>query len=91
MTLAELKTNNPHWFNPENRRIFGDLGYGLKTGKKSGSQFLVQKTNKWSDMFEKDKKRIFFVLHPIVNGKIESAIEEDFFSIKEVKQYLRDK
>lgn len=49
--MQEVIKDNPTWFKPEARRLFGDLGYMIRIGEKTNQVYLVQHTNAWTDMF----------------------------------------
>jgi hypothetical protein len=87
ITLADVKGNNPHWFNPRNKRFFGDLSYRILHSK--GKAYLVRLTNAWSDMFGQPKQP-HYRINPISDQlEILPLLEGKFDTIEEVKDCLR--
>lgn len=87
-TLQQLKQVNPSWFTPENKKFFGDINYKLLTGSKSKNKFLIQRTNKFSDMFTGIKKAVYVIKPITIDGKILPSITT-VETLKKVKQYLK--
>ena len=89
-TLTELRSLNKKWFLPSNKKFFGDLKYWLLSGKRSRNKYLVRKSDCWSDMFGNSKK-YHFRINPIsVDGTIENVLDDEFETLEEVKQFLKE-
>jgi len=90
-TLTELRSLNNKWFLPSNKKFFGDLQYWLLSGKRSTNRYLVRKSDCWSDMFGNSKKYSFRINPISIDGIIGQVMDEDFTTLEEVKQFLKEK
>jgi hypothetical protein len=88
--IQQIRDHNPQWFTPENKRFFNDIAYYGLWGINSGKPYLVQYTNAWTDMFGQ-KPRSHYRVHTIdSDGKIESALDDEFRTIEDVKDWLKE-
>ena len=88
-TLEDVKRENCKWFDPSNRRFFGDVRYTVQRGG-SGARYLVRSTYAWTDMFGASKR-----LHYRANGiaretlKITGLLEDqEWATLREAKAWL---
>lgn len=95
VTLSDVKAAQPQWFSRENKRFFGDLGYRVLHGKKSGRAYLVRSTCAWSDMLGKPKT-CHFAINPIAEDlriqplvKAADGLHKQFGSIDQVHDWMR--
>jgi hypothetical protein len=86
-----LKEAHPKWFTPENKRFFNDVEYKLLHGITSHNPFLVRSTYAFTDMFGETPK-LHWRINPIALDtlKIMPLIDDQFETLKEVKEWLED-
>jgi len=88
-TMLQVRNAQPDWFSPGNKRFLGDKSYEVRTAT-SGTPYLVRSTYAWSDMFGKPKT-LRYRLNPIGSEcKIEPMLDEEFYTLAEVKAWLND-
>ena len=88
-TIEDLINANKGYFSEANKIFFNDIDYRLLTSK-TKQKYLVTQTFKFSNMFG-EPKEIFFIVKPISNrGEIGVSIHEDFKSLSQVKNYLKE-
>ena len=89
--IQQIKSAQPHWFSPENKRFFGDVSYFGLYGKKTHKPYLVRATEAWTDMFG-NAPRLHYRINP-VNPEtldIENLIDNEFKSMNEVKEWMEE-
>lgn len=88
--LRELNQKNPSWFDPKNKRFFGDIRYSAYYGKKTGERYLIQLTTAWTDMFDRKPEkhyRINYINNDLTIGRLVDTI---FSNLEDVKSWLRN-
>lgn len=89
--IQQIKSANPHWFTPENKRFFNDITYYGLYGKKSHLPYLVRSTEAWTDMFG-NKPRLHYRINP-VNPEtldIENLLDDEFPTYEDVKEWMEE-
>jgi len=90
MNMKQLREKHKSYFSPENKKFFNDINYRVLQSKKSKTNYLIQHTYQWSDMFGNEKKAIY-VVKPVTNkGDILESVAE-FKELSEVKNFLKNK
>jgi hypothetical protein len=89
MLLRELKEHNKTWFNPQNKRLFGDKSYKVLHGQRTGNPYLIRSTTAWTDMFDGVKK-LHYRINPIRNDfQILLLIDSIFYSLDEIQAWVK--
>jgi hypothetical protein len=89
MLLRELREHNRMWFDPKNKRFFGDKSYEVIHGKRTGNPYLVRSTTAWTDMFDGVRKP-HYRMNPVSNAfEILSLIDTVFYSMDEVREWIK--
>ncbi len=79
MKLSEIIFAQPEWFSKKNRKFINDIRYRLLFGKKTKSPYLVRETI------------AFWAVNPIdENKKIKSMVAQEFKTIDDVKEWLKN-
>ena len=90
MNMKQLREKHKSYFSPKNKKFFNDINYRVLQSKKSKTNYLIQHTYQWSDMFGNEKKAIY-VVKPVTNkGDILESVAE-FKELSEVKNFLKNK
>lgn len=86
-----IKEANEGWFSPENKRFFNDVDYKGYYGKATGKAYLVRSTYAWTDMFGQEP-RLYYRINNLDQEtlKIEPLIDDEFQSIADVHQWLKE-
>ena len=85
ITYQELVENNRMWFAEGNMKFFGDKRYDIVT--KGDTQYFLQVTQKWSDMFG-DQPKTYYIVKEITEDKKIGDVVEEFESISKLKNWL---
>ena len=83
ITISELRRNNSIWF--ESCPFLGTIL--CKVVEKDNTQYLLEITHKWSDMF-KPEKDTYYLIRDISNGKVGEILKE-FEHEGELIEYLK--
>jgi len=88
---AQVKRDNPRWFEPATKRSFGDVAYTVRVAH-SGQAYLVRSTYAWTDMGGKGKK-LHYRLNPLrwedSHLRISHLLDEVFETRQEVGAWLK--
>lgn len=85
---AQIVDKQPKWFSKENRKFFGDLAYyGFQDSE--GENWLIRKTNAWTDMFDGIKKPHYRINKVSKDFEIQELIDRDFATLYLAKQYIK--
>jgi len=90
ITITDVKSAQPAWFSPKNKRFFGDKSYRVLKGGVSGKYYLVRLTQAWSDMFGRKPQNHYRInrLDP-KTAKILELTDDIFDTNDAVKRWLR--
>ena len=90
ITLTQVKEKQPAWFSPKNREFFGDISYKVLQGGVSEKPYLVRSTYAWTGLMG-GEKNLHYRINPIGEDlKIESLTDKVFYTIEDVKAWLKE-
>lgn len=86
--LHAIQDNNQKWFDPSNKRFFGDKEYFGYCDTETGDKYLVRSTYAWSDMFGQPPK-LHYRINPIgENYEIQPLLDNVFNTLEDVEAFL---
>ena len=84
----QIVNRQPKWFSKENKKMSGDISYyGFQDS--FGQNWLIRKTNAWTDMFDGIKKPHYRINKVSKDFEIGELIDHEFATLYLAKQYIK--